>query len=50
MSIPGKYQMTTSENFDAFMAALGVGYLTRKLGNASKPLITITKVTKKSFF
>lgn len=39
----GKYQMTDSENFDAFMAALGVGYLTRKLGNASKPLITISE-------
>ena len=39
----GKYQMADSENFDAFMAALGVGYLTRKLGNASKPLITISE-------
>ena len=39
----GKYQMTDSDNFDAFMAALGVGYLTRKLGNASKPLITISE-------
>lgn len=40
----GKFQMTESDNFDAFMAALGVGYLTRKLGNASKPLVTITEV------
>jgi len=39
--IEGKWQMTESENFDTFMAALGVGYLTRKLGNASKPLVTI---------
>ena len=39
----GKYQMTDSENFDAFMAALGIGFLTRKLGNASKPLITISE-------
>ena len=39
----GKYQMTDSENFDDFMAALGIGYLTRKLGNASKPLITISE-------
>ena len=46
--IPGKYQMTDSENFDTFMAALGVGYLTRKLGNASKPLITIDELEKKS--
>ena len=29
--IPGKWQMTASENFDAFMAAVGVGYLTRKV-------------------
>ena len=40
----GKFQMTDSENFDAFMAALGIGYLTRKLGNASKPLITISEL------
>jgi len=39
----GKFQMTDSDNFDAFMAALGVGYLVRKLGNASKPLVTITE-------
>ena len=25
----GKFQLTQSENFDAFMSALGVGYLTR---------------------
>merc|ERR1712062_954638 len=25
------------------MAALGIGYLTRKLGNQSKPLVTISK-------
>ena len=25
----GKFQMTDSENFDAFMGALGIGYLTR---------------------
>ena len=40
----GKFQMTDSENFEAFMAKLGIGYLTRKLGNASKPLITISEV------
>ena len=40
----GKFQMTDSENFDSFMAALGIGYLTRKLGNASKPLVTISEV------
>ena len=39
--VPGKYQLTESENFDKFMGALGVGYLVRKLGNQSKPLVTI---------
>ena len=34
--------MTESNNFDAFMSALGVSYMVRKLGNASKPLVTIT--------
>ena len=41
--VPGKWQMTSSENFDSFMAAVGVGYVTRKLGNASKPLVTIAE-------
>lgn len=41
--------MTSSENFDAFMAAVGVGYLTRKLGNASKPLVTINQDGPKDF-
>ena len=40
--IPGAWQMTESDNFDAFMSALGVSYMVRKLGNASKPLVTIT--------
>jgi len=37
----GKFQLTESDNFEAFMQAMGVGYLTRKLGNQSKPLVTI---------
>ena len=40
--VPGKWQLTESENFEAFMGALGIGYLTRKLGNQSKPLVTTT--------
>ena len=39
--VPGKWQLTESDNFDNFMGALGVGYLTRKLGNKSKPLVTL---------
>jgi fatty acid-binding protein 3 len=38
----GKWLLTQSENFDAFMSSLGVGYLTRKLGNQSKPLVTVS--------
>lgn len=41
--VPGKYQLTESDNFENFMARLGIGYLTRKLGNQSKPLVTISQ-------
>ena len=27
--VPGKYQLTESDNFENFMARLGIGYLTR---------------------
>lgn len=40
--IPGDWQLKESENFDKFMSALGVSYVVRKLGNASKPLVTMT--------
>jgi len=45
----GKFQLTESENFEAFMQAMGVGYLTRKLGNQSKPLVTIESGGEDSF-
>ena len=41
--VPGKYQMVQSKNFDGFMAAIGVGFLTRKLGNQSYPMVTVEK-------
>ena len=41
--VTGKYQMVESDNFDAFMERLGVGYLTRKLGNRSYPVVTLAK-------
>ena len=41
--VPGKYQLTESDNFEGFMQRLGVGYLTRKLGNQSYPVVTIDK-------
>merc|ERR1712112_265956 len=39
----GKYKLATSENFEEFMKALGVGMLVRKLGNKSSPVITVTE-------
>jgi fatty acid-binding protein 3 len=47
-TIPGKYQLTESKNFEEFMARLGVGYVIRKLANKSKPLVTITEVEPKT--
>ena len=47
--IVGKWQLTQSENFDEFMSALGVGYLTRKLGNASKPLVTVSQLGPREY-
>ena len=39
----GKFQLTKSDNFDAFMAALGVGWATRTLGNKTAPVVTVSK-------
>ena len=39
----GKFKLTHSENFEEFMKALGVGLVTRKLGNKSAPTVTITE-------
>lgn len=33
----GKWRMESSENFDEYMKAVGVGMLLRKTGNAMKP-------------
>ncbi|XP_018321648.1 myelin P2 protein isoform X2 [Agrilus planipennis] len=38
-----KYKLTTSENFDEFMKALGVGLVTRKVGNAVSPVVELKK-------
>lgn len=37
----GKYILHKSENFDAFMSALGVNYFLRKMGNTLTPELTI---------
>merc|ERR1712058_163488 len=39
----GKYKLATSENFEEFMKALGVGMVTRKLGNKTSPVVTVTE-------
>nr|ADZ72849.1 fatty acids and retinol binding protein isoform 2 [Taenia solium] len=36
--------MTSSEGFDRVMARLGVDFLTRKAGNAAKPVIKLSEV------
>merc|ERR1711913_83184 len=42
-SCTGKFKLTQSENFEEFMKVLGVGLVTRKLGNKSSPTVTITE-------
>ena len=43
MACTGKYQLTKSENFEEFMKAVGVGLVSRKLGNKFSPVVTITE-------
>ncbi|KAI4454513.1 fatty acid binding protein [Holotrichia oblita] len=38
-----KYKLATSENFDEFMKALGVGLVTRKMGATVSPVISLNK-------
>ncbi|XP_062278530.1 fatty acid binding protein 4b isoform X2 [Scomber scombrus] len=33
----GNWKLTTSENFDEYMKAIGVGFATRQMGNMVKP-------------
>ena len=37
----GEWKLITSENFDALMKELGVGYVTRKIGNSMKPNVKV---------
>jgi len=37
------YKNTTSENFDDYMKALGVGFLLRKIGNSVSPTVELKK-------
>ncbi|XP_023236635.1 fatty acid-binding protein-like isoform X1 [Centruroides sculpturatus] len=39
----GKFKLVSSENFDEFMKATGVGMVMRKLGATSKPTVEISQ-------
>ncbi|OAQ96856.1 hypothetical protein LLEC1_07314 [Akanthomyces lecanii] len=41
--IVGKYRLSKTENFDAFLAEIGLGYIKRKLAQSTSPEITITR-------
>lgn len=41
--IVGKYKMETSEGFDEFMKALGVGLVMRKMANTATPTMEISE-------
>lgn len=38
-----KYKLFSSENFDEFMKALGVGMVTRKMGSSVSPVVELTE-------
>ncbi|XP_061771744.1 fatty acid binding protein 4b [Nerophis ophidion] len=38
----GTWKLTTSENFDDYMKAIGVGFATRQMGNMAKPNLVIS--------
>ncbi|XP_071356639.1 fatty acid binding protein 4a isoform X1 [Trachinotus anak] len=38
----GTWKMTSSENFDDYMRAIGVGFATRQVGNRTKPNLIVT--------
>ena len=42
-SLPGRYLMESSDKFDDFMKALGVGMIKRKLANSVVPINEVKK-------
>ncbi|XP_073341356.1 fatty acid binding protein 4b [Pagrus major] len=38
----GNWTLTSSENFDEYMKAIGVGFATRQMGNMAKPNLVIS--------
>ncbi|OAA71261.1 cellular retinoic acid binding protein [Cordyceps fumosorosea ARSEF 2679] len=41
--ITGRYRLSKTENFDAFLAEIGLGYIKRKLAQSTSPEINITR-------
>ncbi|XP_059353902.1 fatty acid-binding protein, brain [Carassius carassius] len=39
----GTWKLVSSENFDEYMKALGIGFATRQVGNVTKPTLIISK-------
>ncbi|KAF7490114.1 Fatty acid-binding protein [Sarcoptes scabiei] len=39
----GKFKLESSENFDAFLQEIGVGFVTRKMANIANPDLEISK-------
>nr|QKO28392.1 fatty acid binding protein 11 [Ctenopharyngodon idella] len=37
----GKWKMTSSDNFDEYMKAVGAGFASRQMANLAKPSLTI---------
>ncbi|XP_030636978.1 fatty acid binding protein 4b [Chanos chanos] len=38
----GTWKITSSENFDEYMKAIGVGFATRQMGNLAKPNLSLS--------
>ncbi|CAG7821250.1 unnamed protein product [Allacma fusca] len=43
MKVEGKYSLSRSENYDAYLAEIGVSYFYRCLAPSVKPIFTITE-------
>ena len=41
--IPGTYKLSSSNNFNAYLKELGVGYFLRKLAMLASPVVTVDR-------
>ena len=41
--LPGTYKLDSSQNFEAYLKELGVGYLLRKLALLTSPTVTVKR-------